>query len=156
MPHQKFMAQASHLATHNMLAGEGGPFGCIIVKDGEVIAEGWNRVTSTNDPTAHAEMVAIRRACEKLGVYHLEGATLYTSCEPCPMCLAAIYWAHIDTVYYANTRVDAAQIGFDDNKIYEELNWPIADRTMPMHRLECDKAVESFKLWEAKMDKAAY
>ena len=139
-----------------MLAGEGGPFGAVIVKNGAVIAEGWNRVTSTCDPTAHAEIVAIRRACETLGVFHLEGATLYTSCEPCPMCMAAIYWAHIDTVYYANTRAEAAAIGFDDNKIYDELAWPIAERSLPMHKIDCAHATESFRLWEEKQDKAAY
>lgn len=154
--HQQYLARAGQLAIDHMTAGEGGPFGAIIVKDGEVISEGWNRVIGTCDPTAHAEIVAIRRACEKLGTFHLEGAVLYTSCEPCPMCLSAIYWAHIKHVYYANTRADAAHIGFDDQMIYDEIPQPIDQRSLPMEQLLCNVSAESFRLWKDKQDKVPY
>jgi tRNA(Arg) A34 adenosine deaminase TadA len=125
---EKFMRRAIELAQNGMNAGDGGPFGAIVVKDGEIVGEGCNRVTSTNDPTAHAEVVAIRAACEKLNSFQLDGCTIYTSCEPCPMCLGAIYWARPAKVFYACTREDAANIEFDDQFIYEEIEKPIAMR----------------------------
>src|SRR5919206_831766 len=126
------LARAVALSREHMRAGEGGPFGAVVVRDGQVLAEGWNQVTSTNDPTAHAEVVAIRRACEAVGDFALPGATLYTSCEPCPMCLASAYWARLARIVYANTREDAAAIGFDDALIYRELEKAVPDRIMPM------------------------
>lgn len=118
---QFFMMRAIELAIEGVRANSGGPFGAVIVKNGEIIGEGWNQVTSTSDPTAHAEIVAIRRACEKLGTFHLEGCVIYTSCEPCPMCLGAIYWAKLEKIFYSCTRKDAASIGFADDFIYEEI-----------------------------------
>ena len=150
------MRHAIRLSAERMRRGEGGPFGAIIVRDGEVIAEGWNRVTSTNDPTAHAEMTAIRRACEALGRFSLAGCEIYSSCEPCPMCLAAIYWARLDRLYFANTREDAAGIGFDDARIYGEVSKPLADRVIPTVRLDLPEAAEVFAEWEAKADKVPY
>ena len=139
-----------------MREGAGGPFGAIIVKDGKVIAEGWNRVTSANDPTAHAEVTAIRDACETLGTFSLAGCEIYTSCEPCPMCLAAIYWARLDRIYFANTREDAAAIGFDDALIYGEVSKPIDERIIPTTRLILPEAAAVFAEWQAKPDKVAY
>src|SRR5215471_21434342 len=130
------MRRAVALSAEKMRAGLGGPFGCVIARNGEIIAEGSNHVTSANDPTAHAEVVAIREACRKLGTFSLEGCELYTSCEPCPMCLGAIYWARLDRVYYANTRVDAAAIGFDDAAIYREFGKPIDGRAVPFIHLK--------------------
>jgi len=152
-----FMAEACSLALNNVRNG-GGPFGCVIVKDGAIIASGMNRVTATNDPTAHAEVVAIRIACSVLKTFQLTGCELYTSCEPCPMCLAAIYWARPDRVFYANTKEDAAAIGFDDSFIYEEIARPLLDRKIPlilmpeMHPM----AQEAFKVWEESENKIKY
>lgn len=154
--HSEFMQRAITLSIDKMEAGEGGPFGAVIVKDNKIIAEGWNQVTSKCDPTAHAEMMVIRKACQILKVFHLEGCILYTSCEPCPMCLAAIYWAHLDAVYYANTREDAAAIGFDDAYIYEQLGISKTKRDIKMESLLKEKAIEAFRLWNIKEEKKRY
>jgi tRNA(Arg) A34 adenosine deaminase TadA len=151
-----WMLHAVRLAAERMRANEGGPFGAVIVKDGRVVAEGWNRVTSTNDPTAHAEVTAIRDACRTLGTFSLEGCDIYTNCEPCPMCLAAIYWARLDRVFFANTRTDAAAIGFDDDLIYGEVSKPIEARRIPMVRLPTPEAAAVFAEWQAKPDKVLY
>ena len=134
----------------------GGPFGCVIVKNNEIIAEGSNKVTIINDPTAHAEIVTIRKACKALNNFNLEGTEMYTSCEPCPMCLSAIYWSHIDKIYYSNTRLDAAKIGFDDNYIYNELSKQLSQRKIPMQQLNQEDAIKVFKEWELKPDKTKY
>src|SRR5271157_5858524 len=126
-----FMARAIHLALQNVHSGQGGPFGAVVVKDGNMIAEGANQVTSTNDPTAHAEVLAIRAACAKLRVFELQGCEIYTSCEPCPMCLGAIYWARLSRVYFANADADASRIGFDDSLIYREIALPHGQRAIP-------------------------
>jgi guanine deaminase len=139
-----------------MEGGRGGPFGCIIVKDGTVVGRGNNRVTSTCDPTAHAEVVAIRDACAALQTFDLSGASLYTSCEPCPMCLAAIYWARVDAIYYANTRADAADIGFDDDLIYREVALAIEHRSKTMRSLLRDEAITVFQEWTKKQDRVPY
>jgi len=151
-----FMRHAIALSRRGMEGGAGGPFGAVVVKDGQVVAEGWNQVTSTNDPTAHAEVVAIRRACTALGRFDLRGAVLYTSCEPCPMCLAAAYWARLDAVVFGNTRVEAAAIGFDDQWLYDEVPKPIEARSLPMRRLLGAEALEAFAAWAEKPDKIAY
>src|SRR6185369_1032521 len=151
-----FMARAIQLAVENVLSGQGGPFGAVIVKDGNILAEGANRVTLTNDPTAHAEVLAIREACKKLGLFELKSCDLYTSCEPCPMCLGAIYWARLERVYYGNTRADAASIGFDDDRIYRELRAEIADRSLPLIRVAPEEARRVFDEWAAKPDKIVY
>tara|TARA_R110000868_G_scaffold97614_2_gene268426 strand:+ start:12414 stop:12866 length:453 start_codon:yes stop_codon:yes gene_type:complete len=150
------MLRAVQLSRTKMDEGCGGPFGAIIVKDGKVIAEGWNKVTSCNDPTAHAEVSAIRAACETLGSFNLAGCEIYTSCEPCPMCLAAIYWARLDRIYYANSRQDAAAIGFDDQFLYDEVAKPIPDRSLPCEHVELGEARDVFAAWDAKEDKIAY
>lgn len=150
------LRRAIELSRKNMTAGAGGPFGAVVVADGRVVAEGWNEVTSSNDPTAHAEVQAIRAACRALGTFSLAGATLYTSCEPCPMCLAAAYWARVGRIVYANSRDDAATIGFDDAHIYRELELPIAARSIPMERLLPDEAKTVFDAWTAKADRIAY
>ncbi len=150
------MNRAIQLSEQGMKNNKGGPFGCVIVKDGAIIAEGNNSVTSQNDPTAHAEVVAIRRACEALGDFQLTGCELYTSCEPCPMCLGAIYWARPDRVYYAAKREDAADAGFDDEFIYKELNIPPMKRKIPMESLGRNQAIEVFKQWKKKDDKIEY
>lgn len=134
----------------------GGPFGAVIVKDGQIIARGVNRVTSNNDPTAHAEVNAIREASKKLGTFDLSGCTIYSSCEPCPMCLGAIYWAHIDKLYYANTKQDAKAIGFDDSFIYDELDLPKEKRKIPTIQLLHDEALEAFNKWRLKDNKIEY
>ena len=152
----KHMLHAVNLSRKKMEEGCGGPFGAIIVKDGEVISEGWNKVTSSNDPTAHAEVSAIRAACEKLGTFNLAGCEIYTSCEPCPMCLSAIYWARLDRIYYANSRDDAAAIGFDDQFLYDEVAKPILDRSLPCEHLDLGEARDVFAAWDAKEDKIAY
>lgn len=139
-----------------MQANCGGPFGAVVVRQGKIIARGWNQVTSTNDPTAHAEVTAIRAACKKLKTFHLADCELYTSCEPCPMCLSAIYWARFKKVYYANTRKDAAKIQFDDDWIYREVAKPVAKRKLAMKQLLRDEALEVFAEWEAKADKVRY
>jgi len=153
---EEFMLKAIALSAAKMRAGFGGPFGAIVVMDGRVVAEGFNRVTSSNDPTAHAEVVAIREACKALGRFSLKGCELYTSCEPCPMCLGAIYWARFDRVYYANTRQDAAAIGFDDDHIYGEFAKPMAGRCLPFVHLPLAEAGQIFKEWMAKPDKIPY
>ena len=139
-----------------MREGAGGPFGAVIVKDGKVIAEGWNRVTSTNDPTAHAEVTAIRDACKALGTFSLAGCEIFTSCEPCPMCLSAIYWARLDRIYFANSRQDAAAIGFDDDFLYHEVAKPVEVRSIPTIKLELPEAAAVFAEWQAKPDKVRY
>ena len=154
--HQAFMRHAVRLSAERMREGAGGPFGAIIVKDGKVIAEGWNRVTSANDPTAHAEVSAIRAACDALGTFSLAGCDIYTSCEPCPMCLAAIYWARLDRVFFANSREDAAAIGFDDDLIYGEIPKPIESRIIPTVKLALPEAAAVFAEWRDKPDKIAY
>jgi tRNA(Arg) A34 adenosine deaminase TadA len=150
------MRRAIALSLDMMQRGLGGPFGAVIVKDGAIIAEGHNQVTTTNDPTAHAEMVAIRRACQALGTFSLAGAEIYTSCEPCPMCLAAIYWARIDRIYFANDRVEAAAIGFDDEFLYREIPLPLSARSIPTLRLLAEEGRAAFAVWEAKPDKVRY
>ena len=151
-----FLQRAVELSRERMMANLGGPFGAVIVRDGEIVAEGWNEVTSANDPTAHGEVVAIRRACEKLGSFSLAGATIYSSCEPCPMCLAAIYWARLDRLVFANTRQQAAAIGFDDDFLYREVPKPIAERAMPTQHLPMHEADAVFDLWMRKADKIEY
>ena len=153
---EAFMRQAIALSRRGMEAGAGGPFGAVVVLDGKVVAEGWNQVTSANDPTAHAEVVAIRRACAGLGRFELRGATLYTSCEPCPMCLSAAYWARLDAVIYANAREEAAAIGFDDAWLYAEVPKPVEARALKMRRLLAAEALEVFEAWAAKPDKLPY
>lgn len=152
----KFMIEAIQLSKEGMDNNEGGPFGCIIVKEGKIVGRGNNKVTSANDPTAHAEIVAIRDACKNIGTYQLEGCEIYTSCEPCPMCLGAIYWARPSVIYYANTREDAAQIGFDDSMIYDEMKAEIGDRKIPIINKGREKAIEIFKNWSHKHDKTTY
>ena len=156
MTEQDFMRRAIEISAEMMRALKGGPFGAVVVKDGRIIAEGHNQVTSENDPTAHAEVVAIREACKALDTFSLEGCEIYTSCEPCPMCLSAIYWARLDKMYYANTREDAAKVGFDDDLIYDEVARPIEDRQMPAERLLGAEAFEVFLEWETLPDKVPY
>jgi tRNA(Arg) A34 adenosine deaminase TadA len=151
-----FMHRAIELSRQKMEENCGGPFGAIVVKDGRIIGEGWNQVTSGNDPTAHAEVTAIRTACKTLGNFKLDGCEIYTSCEPCPMCLAAIYWARIGKIYYANTRKDAAAIGFDDDFLYREISLPEAERALPAQRLLAEEAKNVFDSWMKKTDKTAY
>lgn len=152
----RLLRRAVELSRERMLAGAGGPFGAVVVLDGEIVGEGWNRVTSALDPTAHAEVVAIRAACERLGRFELSGLTIYSSCEPCPMCLAAIYWARLDRLVYANSRAEAAAIGFDDALFYTQIALPLAQQTLRSERLELDEARAVFALWQAKADKLAY
>ena len=156
MSQKKFMREAIKLAEAGMRNGRGGPFGCVIVRAGQVVARGNNRVTSTNDPTAHAEITAIREACGALDKFSLEDCALYTSCEPCPMCLAAIYWARIPTVFYGNTRADAAAIGFDDDFIYQQIPLPPEQRAIAMQPLLRDEAKTAFAEWAAMPDKVRY
>ena len=151
----KFMARSIELSIKSVNSGTG-PFGAVIVKNNQIISEGFNTVTLNNDPTSHAEIVAIRKACEELSNFSLEGCDLYTTCEPCPMCLSAIYWARISKIYYANTRSDAKKIDFSDAMIYEELNKTIKDRKIPMHQMMRDEALKAFDLWEKKEDKVKY
>lgn len=146
-PQEKFMNEAIRLAEMNMVNGHGGPFGCVIVKDGEIIASAYNEVLTTNDPTAHAEIVAIRRACIKLNTYQLNGCEIFTSCEPCPMCLGAIYWSRPDKVYYAASREDAAEAGFDDKHIYNELALPLTNRVIPFQQIMQKKVRAVFNEW---------
>ena len=154
--HEYFMRRAIELAQTGIDSNAGGPFGAIVVRNGEIIAEGCNRVTSTNDPTAHAEVVAIRLACERLGSFQLEDCVIYTSCEPCPMCLGAIYWARPAQVFYACTREDAASVGFDDQFIYDEIEKPIRERQIEMVNLLGAEGVSVFKNWAGKPDKTEY
>jgi len=142
------MKMAIALSVENVTENIGGPFGAVIVKDGKFIAGSANKVTSTNDPTAHAEVSAIRLACAQLNTFDLDGCVIYTSCEPCPMCLGAIYWAKIDTIYYANTKTDAENIGFSDKFIYEELDKPMEKRSLPLVQMMRNEALQAFKLWE--------
>ena len=151
-----FMREAIRLSIENVRAGNGGPFGAVVVKDGKIIARGFNQVTSTNDPTAHAEVVAIREACKVLNSFQLDECELYTSCEPCPMCLGAIYWARPSKMYYANTKKDAANIGFDDQFIYEELDLRLDKRQLLAEQLLQDEAIVAFKEWEEKINKIVY
>ncbi|MDB5261410.1 MAG: guanine deaminase [Adhaeribacter sp.] len=151
-----FMREAIQLSIEKMQAGWGGPFGAVVVRHGEIIARGYNNVTASNDPTAHAEVDAIRKACAVLGTHQLTDCELYTSCEPCPMCLGAIYWARPKIVYYANNKQDAAQAGFDDQFIYEELALPLAQRTIPMHQLLRDEALVAFREWQNKTNRTEY
>jgi len=151
-----FMRRAIALSHEMMAANKGGPFGAVVVKDGRIIAEGFNQVTSANDPTAHAEVTAIREACRKLGSFKLEGCEIYTSCEPCPMCLSAIFWARIERIYYANTREDAARIGFDDDELYHEVARPLDQRTIPNEQLLAEEGRVAFDAWDAKPDKILY
>ncbi|MEP7037466.1 MAG: nucleoside deaminase [Acidobacteriota bacterium] len=153
---EQFMLKAIRLAQNGIDSNAGGPFGAVIVKDGEIVGEGFNKVTSTNDPTAHAEIVAIRDACESLGSFQLDGCVLYTSCEPCPMCLGAIYWARPRKVFYAATREDAANVGFDDEFIYKEIEKKFEDRQMKLVSFLRDEGLKVFKNWENKADKEKY
>lgn len=150
------MKRAIELSAERMRANLGGPFGAVITRDGKVIAEGFNQVTSTNDPTAHAEVVAIRRACEVLGTFSLEGCVIYTSCEPCPMCLASIYWARLDAIYFANSREDAAAIGFDDDFLYREIPKDLNQRKIPTQQIALEEARAVFDEWREKPDKIEY
>lgn len=152
----RFMARAIELAIENVRAGGGGPFAAVVVKDGRIIGEGANRVTSTNDPTAHAEVVAIREACRALGDFQLAGCDVYTTCEPCPMCLGAIYWARPARVFYAATAEDAARFGFDDSLIGGELQRPIAERKIPMKQMMREEALRIFPLWSESPNKIEY
>ena len=138
------------------LKKDGGPFGCVIVKNNEIISEGFNEVTNKNDPTAHAEIVAIRNACNKLNTFNLKGTQMFISCEPCPMCLSAIYWSHIDKIYYGNNRKDAAKIGFDDSYIYDELSLDLNKRKIPLEQINEKEAIKAFEEWEVKTDKTLY
>ncbi|MEO7297763.1 MAG: nucleoside deaminase [Verrucomicrobiota bacterium] len=154
--HSKFMGKAIRVSQQMMRAGKGGPFGAVVVHKGKIIATGHNQVTSTNDPTAHAEIVAIREACQKLKTFQLDDCELYTSCEPCPMCLSAIYWARLKKIYFANTRQDAAKIGFDDDFIYREIPLPLKERKLVMKQLMRKEAKAAFDEWEIKVDKVLY
>jgi guanine deaminase len=151
-----FMARAIQLSMQNVVSGKGGPFGAVIVKAGAIVAEGVNRVTVTNDPTAHAEVVAIREACEKLGDFELRDCEIYTSCEPCPMCLGAIYWARLERVYFGNDAADAAGIGFDDSFIYREIALSPAERAIPMIAMMRDEAQAAFRAWLEHPNKIRY
>lgn len=153
---EKFMQEAIELSGKGIITNEGGPFGCVIVKGDVIVGKGSNKVTSSNDPTAHAEIVAIRNACKNLGTFQLNGCEIYTSCEPCPMCLGAIYWARPDVIYYANTRADAAAIGFDDSMIYEEMKAHINERKIPIINLGREEAQKYFVEWLNKKDKTTY
>lgn len=156
MTPEALMRRAVALSMEKMQAGRGGPFGAVIARNGEVVAEGWNQVTSTPDPTAHAEIVAIRRACTTLGTFELSDCEIYTSCEPCPMCLGAIYWARLKRVWYGNDRKDAAAIGFDDDFLYREIPLPLDRRGVPMQRLLAQEARAAFDAWVQKPDKVPY
>src|SRR6202046_1036087 len=151
-----FMARAIQLSIDNVQSGRGGPFGAVVVRDGAIIGEAANQVTATNDPTAHAEVLAIRGACQKLATFDLEGCEIYTSCEPCPMCLGAIYWARLRKIYYANTRADAAAIRFDDDFLCREVALPVTRRKIPMEPLLRSEALKVFVEWKNKPDKITY
>lgn len=151
-----FMARAIQLSLDNVLSGNGGPFGAVIVKDGKIISEGVNCVTTTNDPTAHAEVTVIRAACAKLGAFDLQGCEIYTSCEPCPMCLGAIYWSRLARVYYGNVAGDAAEIGFDDSFIYREFAQGLNSRSIPMVPMMREQALAAFRAWREKPNKTPY
>lgn len=153
---EKFMQEAVRLSREGSRAGEGGPFGCVIVRGDEIIGRGNNKVLLLNDPTAHAEVVAIRDACRHLGTFQLEECEVYTTCEPCPMCLGAIYWARPKKIYYANTREDAANIGFDDSMIYEEISKPLTERKIPLVGVGRESAITVFNEWQAYGNKRLY
>jgi len=153
---EEFMREAIRLSIENVELGRGGPFGAVVVKDGEIIARGVNKVTDSNDPTAHAEVVAIREACKKLGSFQLDDCEIYTSCEPCPMCLGAIYWARPAKMYYANTKKDAADIQFDDDFIYKELDLSIDKRKLSTEQLLREEAIVAFQKWSESTDKREY
>lgn len=154
--HTKFMQEAISLSRNGMNNNEGGPFGAIVVKGDQIVGRGNNRVTSSNDPTAHAEVVAIRDACKNLNTFQLDDCVMYTSCEPCPMCLGAIYWARPSKVYYANTKKDAASIGFDDDFIYQEIQIPLGERQIPFEQISAEEAWKVFEEWQNKTDKTEY
>jgi len=156
MDDERFMRRAIELSRTKMREGEGGPFGAVVVVDGRIVGEGWNQVTSHNDPTSHAEVVAIREACRTLGRFSLEGGVLYSSCEPCPMCLAAVYWARLSRLVYANTMEDAARIGFDDAELYREVSLARDDRTLPAACILREEALAVFEEWERKPDRVEY
>jgi tRNA(Arg) A34 adenosine deaminase TadA len=151
-----FLREAIRLSIEKMEANEGGPFGAVIVRDGQIVGRGWNRVTSTNDPTAHAEVVAIRDACSRLGTFSLAGCEIYTSCEPCPLCLAAIYWARLDHIYFAASGEDAARAGFDDRAFQRELCLPAGSRSIPMEQGLRDEAQVGLEAWLKKGDRIRY
>jgi guanine deaminase len=153
---KKFMEEAIRLSVRNMRKNAGGPFGAVVVRGDRIVGRGWNQVTSSNDPTAHAEVVAIRDACRRLKTFQLDDCELYTSCEPCPMCLSAIYWARPKKVYFANTRKDAAEIEFDDDLIYREVALPIGKRSLPMKQMMREEALVAFREWKKKVDKVKY
>jgi len=153
---RSYMARAIQLSVENVVSGQGGPFGAVIVKDGRIIAEGVNQVTSSNDPTAHAEIVAIRQACAVLGGFELKDCELYTSCEPCPMCLGAIYWSRLARLYYGALAADAAQAGFDDSFIYREIALAHSERAIPMFPMMREDALAGFRAWVKKADKISY
>ncbi|MES2387457.1 MAG: nucleoside deaminase [Bacteroidota bacterium] len=155
-PNKELMVIAANLAEENVLRGTGGPFGALIVRNGEIVAQAANNVIAGNDPTAHAEVEAIRAACRKLETFDLSGCEIYTSCEPCPMCLSAIYWARLDKIYYAGTRHDAAAIGFDDEHIYQELALPMDKREVPIELLWVPEVVKGFRAWMDKEDRTRY
>lgn len=153
--HKEFMARAIQLSIENVEKG-GGPFGAVIVKDGEIVAESGNSVTLDNDPTAHAEVNTIRKACKKLSTFDLEGCVIYSSCEPCPMCLGAIYWAHLDELYFANNKKDAGNIGFDDAFIYDELDLPYEKRKLKTNQFMREEAIKAFEKWDTFEGKTEY
>ncbi|MDG1428672.1 MAG: nucleoside deaminase [Crocinitomicaceae bacterium] len=153
---KEFMREAIRISRENVATGNGGPFGAVVVKNSKIIASGGNEVTSSNDPTAHAEVVAIRRACEELGTFQLEDCEIYCTCEPCPMCLGAIYWARPSKIYFANTKKDAADINFDDDFIYQEIEIPNSERSLPTIQLLRDEAIEVFQEWTNSTTKIEY
>lgn len=155
-PQEIFMREAIQLSIDNVKSGNGGPFGAVVVKEGKIIARGANQVTASNDPTAHAEVVAIREACRVLGSFQLDGCEIYTSCEPCPMCLGAIYWARPDRIYYANSKEDAAAISFDDQFIYEEIARPISERQLFTRQMLREEALTAFNQWQESTKKIEY
>ena len=153
---RKFMERAIFLSQEKMAAGFGGPFGAVVVRNGQIVGEGWNKVTSTNDPTAHAEVTAIRNAAHYLGTFDLKGCEIYTSCEPCPMCLASIYWARIDRIYFGNSREDAASIGFDDEFLYQEIGKSLDQRKIPTQQMMKTESFAAFRAWLKKSNKVLY
>ncbi|QOY87834.1 nucleoside deaminase [Paludibaculum fermentans] len=154
--HEEFLRRAIQLAVENVELGRGGPFGALIVKDGTILAEGANHVTTLNDPTAHAEVVAIREACRKLNTFELRGCTIFASCEPCPMCLSAIYWARVDALYYAASKDDASAAGFDDSFLYVQIPLDEKDRSLPTQRLLPDEGDRPFAIWRSSVNKIPY
>jgi guanine deaminase len=156
MEHEKWMQEAVNLSVEGVKRGEGGPFGAIVVKDGQIVGRGNNRVTTTNDPTAHAEVVAIRDACKNLETFQLNGCVVYTSCEPCPMCLGAIYWARPDRVFFGCTKADAAASGFDDQFIYDEIEKEFGERKIQFEQVGQSLAIKAFEIWDAKSDRIDY